>query len=98
MRAVPIIIPVSFTLYGEDVFFSPGFREGLSRAVANSVIAFAADHVGSDGVALWDVHVTGVARMLTDATEPPGFRLSSEIMTGWQAGARNSPVAPATAR
>jgi nitroimidazol reductase NimA-like FMN-containing flavoprotein (pyridoxamine 5'-phosphate oxidase superfamily) len=86
MRAVPIIIPVSFKLLGEDVIFSPGLGEGLSRAIANSVVAFETDEVGSDGRALWDVHVTGVARTFTDAKEAPGFRLPSEIVTGWRAG------------
>jgi nitroimidazol reductase NimA-like FMN-containing flavoprotein (pyridoxamine 5'-phosphate oxidase superfamily) len=86
MRAVPVIIPVTFTLFGDDVVFSPGLGEGLSHAIANSVIAFGTDHVGSDGRAVWNVHVTGVARPLTHDTEASDFRLSSEIITGWQAG------------
>jgi nitroimidazol reductase NimA-like FMN-containing flavoprotein (pyridoxamine 5'-phosphate oxidase superfamily) len=86
MRAVPIIIPVSFRLLGDDVIFSPGLGEGLSRAIADSVVAFEADQVGSDGRALWDVHVTGVARTFTHESEAPGFRLSSEIVTGWRTG------------
>jgi nitroimidazol reductase NimA-like FMN-containing flavoprotein (pyridoxamine 5'-phosphate oxidase superfamily) len=86
MRAIPIIIPVSFTLLGEDVVFSPGSGEGLPRAVADSVVAFETDHVGSDGRAVWDVHVTGVARALSDEAQARGFRLSSEIITGWRAG------------
>jgi nitroimidazol reductase NimA-like FMN-containing flavoprotein (pyridoxamine 5'-phosphate oxidase superfamily) len=85
MRAVPIIIPVSFTLFGEDVVFSLGLGEGLSRAVANSIVAFESDHIGSDGRTLWDVHVTGRARTLSEETEAPDFRLSSEIISGWRA-------------
>jgi len=81
-----VIIPVSFTLFGEDVAFSPGRAESLSSAVANSVVAFEADHNGSDGRPPWSVHVTGVARTLADESKPMGFRLSSEIITGWRAG------------
>lgn len=84
MRAVPIIIPVTFVILGEDVVFSPGVGPGLSRAVADSVVAFEADQVGSDGQALWEVHVTGVARALTQTTNAPDFRLSSEIIAGWR--------------
>ncbi|MDQ6614653.1 MAG: pyridoxamine 5'-phosphate oxidase family protein [Actinomycetota bacterium] len=85
-RSLPIIIPVRFTLFGDDIVFSPGPGESLSPAIANSVVAFQADHIGSDGTALWGVHVTAVARTLADGPEAPTFRLSSEIITGWRAG------------
>ena len=84
-RAVPIIIPVAFTLIGEVLVFGPGSGEVLSRAVANSVVAFETDQRGSDGQAAWEVHVTGVATTLTDDANGPGFRLSLEIVTGWVA-------------
>ena len=86
-RAVPIIIPVAFTLVGEVLVFTPGSGEVLSRTVENSVVAFETDQRGSDGHAAWEVHVTGVATTLTDNANAPGFRLSSEIMTGWVATA-----------
>lgn len=85
MRAVPIIIPVTFALRGEDIVFSPGPSDDLSRAVTNSVIAFEADHVDRHGDVLWGVHVTGVARTSAEEAEDPGFLLSSEIITGWKA-------------
>jgi len=84
MRAVPIIVPVSFTLIGEDVAFSPGLGEGLTRAIANSVIAFEADEVLPDGRRHWEVHVTGVARKLVHGAAASSFRLSSEIIVGSQ--------------
>jgi hypothetical protein len=94
MRAVPIIIPVTFALLGEDVVFNPGSGEGLARAVANSVVAFETDHVGPDGDALWAVHVTGMARTLScegsggsegSDAQAPVFRLSSELISGSRA-------------
>ena len=84
MRAVPVIIPVTFTLFGEDLVFSPGSGPDEARAVADSVVAFETDAIGPDGGAVWDVHVTGVARTLTPAIEPQRFRLSSEFISGWQ--------------
>ena len=85
MRAVPVIIPVTFDIFGEDVVFGPGPGDNLARAIANSVVAFEADHLASDGHADWGVHVTGVARMLRGGEDAHGFRLSSEIITGWPA-------------
>lgn len=60
----------------------PVLGEGLSRAIANSVVALETDRAGPDGGALWEVQVTGVARMLSDDTGAPDFCLSSEIITG----------------
>ncbi|MDQ6617650.1 MAG: pyridoxamine 5'-phosphate oxidase family protein [Actinomycetota bacterium] len=84
MRAVPVIIPVRFILFGEDVVFSPGPGTGLSRAIEDAVVAFETDGIGDDGRPPWDVHVTGVARTFSQAPDALGFRLSAEIMTGWQ--------------
>jgi hypothetical protein len=86
MRAVPVIIPVTFTASGDDVVFSPGCGEGLAHAVADSVIAFETDRVGVDGRVLWEVHVTGVARRVTSDVTASEFRLSSEIVSGWRSG------------
>jgi nitroimidazol reductase NimA-like FMN-containing flavoprotein (pyridoxamine 5'-phosphate oxidase superfamily) len=86
MRAIPIIIPVSFAVFGEDIVFSAAGVQDAAQAVTNSVVAFEVDHIGSGGRARWDVHVTGVARTVTGEPATPSFRLSSEIMTGWRAG------------
>lgn len=85
MRAVPVIIPVTFTLFGDDIIFIHSHSEILTRAVAGSVIAFEADHLGSDGRTEWEVHVTGVATNLAGPGQTSQFRLSSELVTGWQA-------------
>ncbi len=85
MRAVPVILPVTFVMSGNDVVFDPGQAVGVSRAVTNCVIAFETDHVGSDGRAEWDIHVTGVASQDQQQTSAPTFRLSTEILAGWRA-------------
>jgi len=84
MGAVPVIIPVTFSLFGDDVVFSPGPGEARARAIADYVVAFETDLIGSDGRTCWDVHVTGVARPHNHSAEDPSFRLSSAIMSGWQ--------------
>jgi nitroimidazol reductase NimA-like FMN-containing flavoprotein (pyridoxamine 5'-phosphate oxidase superfamily) len=86
MGAIPIIVPVIFTLCGDNVIFVPGPAPAIARAVTDSVVAFETDHLGSNGRTDWEVHVTGVATALSCQNEAPEFRLSSELMTGWQAG------------
>ncbi len=86
MRAVPVIIPVSFVLVEGRVVFSPGTLEGAERALSGAVVAFETDHRSEDGRSGWDVHVTGVASQLADETRPLEFRLSSEMVSGSRSG------------
>lgn len=85
MRAIPVIVAVRFVLLGDEVVFNAGRDEGVARAIGGSVVAFEADQIGPDGRALWEVHVTGVARTVTGVASSE-FRLSSEIITGWRSG------------
>jgi hypothetical protein len=82
-KAIPVIILVNFTLFGEDVLFRPGSGENFSSALADAVVAFETGEVGSGRRAAWDIHVTGVARPFAD--EAQAFRLSSEMINGWRA-------------
>jgi hypothetical protein len=89
-RAVPVIILVNFTLVGEDLVFRPTSGAGLAPALSDAVVAFETDELGSDRQVVWDVHVTGVAQLVTDGassgpTGAPAFCLSSAVMIGWQA-------------
>ena len=86
MRAVPIIVPVTFVFEDEAVVFSTGRTEGLARAVANAVVVFECDDLGTSGDGLWGVHVTGVARVAGDPAAGPRFRLGSEYVSGWRVG------------
>ncbi|MCU1456469.1 MAG: pSRTUE45c [Actinomycetia bacterium] len=83
-RAVPIIIPVTFGVVDDDVVFSPEAGEGRDQAITDAVVAFETDKLGADGHTEWEVHVTGVARVLDDATGLHRFRLSSPVVTGWR--------------
>ncbi|MCU1455697.1 MAG: hypothetical protein JWN46_3843 [Acidimicrobiales bacterium] len=84
-RALPISVPVQFEMVGEDVVFTLGVDEAISRAVAGSVVAFGTGHAGGGVRPAWDVHVTGVASSLGGPSPRPGFRLSSAVVSGWQA-------------
>lgn len=84
MRAIPVVIPVTFRLVGGDVVFVPGRGEGRAEAVENSVVAFETDQLESDNNTMWDIHVTGVARSIPGDTRGPSFLLSSDIMIGWK--------------
>jgi len=98
MRALPVILPVGFSLVGEDVVFDTSAGTRLAAAVAGAVVAFEADDVDPTGRA-WSVCVTGVAIPLDDPglpdvvripVWPPGdqhpdrqlMRISSQIVTG----------------
>jgi len=83
MRAIPVVIPVSFTLNGEDVAFTPARGEGRAEAVENRVIAFETDRVGPDGHTQWDVHITGIPKSI-GCMASPRFLLSTEVMSGWR--------------
>jgi len=87
MRAVPIIIPVTFDLVDDDVVFRTGPDADIARAVTDAVVAFETDDLGAEQGPAWGVHVTGVARPIHLEGVPPTFRLDSEIVSGWQIGA-----------
>ncbi len=83
-RAVPVIIPVKFTVVDEDIVFVPGAEDGVSRAITDCVVAFETDAVRAEGQVVWDVHVTGVAAAFLVQIGAPAFRLATEIITGWR--------------
>lgn len=84
MRAIPVVIPVTFSLLGGDVVFVPGVGEGRAKAVENSVVAFETDQVEADGNTMWDIHVTGVARTIPGDSQSPRFLLPSDLVAGWK--------------
>jgi hypothetical protein len=90
MRALPVIIPVSFTFDAGEIIFGGRLDADVAKAVAGSVIAFETDHIGPDGLIDWDVHVTGVARAPLDQTGAAPFRLAAEIISGWCSGEAHS--------
>jgi nitroimidazol reductase NimA-like FMN-containing flavoprotein (pyridoxamine 5'-phosphate oxidase superfamily) len=45
MQALPVVMPVSFALLGDDVVFRSGTGTKLSAAVDRTIVAFEADQV-----------------------------------------------------
>jgi len=70
MEALPVVLPVNFVIYDGTIVFRtvPGTK--LDAATAGMVVAFEADHYGTDTDRwAWSVLVRGVAEEITDPTE-----------------------------
>lgn len=59
--ALPSVLPVNFTLAGEDVVFRTDPGSKLDAAIRNAVVAFEADEVDDAAGRGWSVVVVGVA-------------------------------------
>ena len=64
--ALPAVLPVNFTMVGDDVVFrtKPGAK--LDAALANNVVAFEADDVDPTYHTGWSVLVQGLASEVVD--------------------------------
>jgi nitroimidazol reductase NimA-like FMN-containing flavoprotein (pyridoxamine 5'-phosphate oxidase superfamily) len=65
--ALPAILPVNFTLVGEDIVFRTTAGAKMDAAMANNVIAFEADDVDPVYQTGWSVLVQGMA---SEVVEP----------------------------
>lgn len=64
--ALPTVLPVNFTMHGDDVVFRTGRDARLDAATRDVVVAFEADEIDHVTRTGWSVVVTGVAREVTD--------------------------------
>jgi len=64
--ALPTVMPVNFTLRGNEVVFRTGRNAKLDAATDDAVVAFEADDIDHVTRTGWSVVVTGVAREITD--------------------------------
>jgi uncharacterized protein len=60
-QAIPMILPVHFTLDGERVVVATWDGSVVSRATHGTVVAFEVDHGCHDGCEAWSVLVNGIA-------------------------------------
>ena len=67
--ALPVVLPVNFTLMDGDIIIRTAGGSKMGAAMANAVVAFEID--GSDSLYHqgWSVLVRGVARPITEADE-----------------------------
>lgn len=68
-HALPVALPVSYALSGEDVVFRAGEGVKLDAAIAGTVVAFEVDHIDPHLQMGWSVLVTGLAHVVTDPDE-----------------------------
>jgi uncharacterized protein len=69
VAALPVILPVNYTLFGGSVLFRTVAGTKLAAATRRAVVAFEVDSYRDDGRAGWSVLVVGEARELTGEQE-----------------------------
>jgi CBS domain-containing protein len=83
-QALPAIMPVNYTLQGDEVVFRTTADGLLARSCDSKVIAFEVDNVAADGSKGWSVLVVGVARLLSgrEAQRAAELNLASAMGEG----------------
>jgi nitroimidazol reductase NimA-like FMN-containing flavoprotein (pyridoxamine 5'-phosphate oxidase superfamily) len=66
MGALPVVLPVNFTLFEGDILIRTAPGTKLRAAAANAVVAFEVDDVDPVDHTGWSVMVQGVASEITD--------------------------------
>ena len=69
VRALPVILPVSYALIGEQVILRTAPGTKLEAAAHRHVVAFEADRYDPRGAWGWSVLVQGVASEIVDGAE-----------------------------
>lgn len=77
--ALPVVLPVNFTLVDQTVIFRTRPGTKLDAALMRSVVAFEADDYAADGSWGWSVLVRGYAHHRRDGTSIP----SSAALRAW---------------
>jgi uncharacterized protein len=67
--ALPVVLPVNFTMLDDDVLIRTAPGSKLDAAATNAVVAFEADKIDAIYHSGWSVLVQGVATEITDPVE-----------------------------
>jgi nitroimidazol reductase NimA-like FMN-containing flavoprotein (pyridoxamine 5'-phosphate oxidase superfamily) len=67
--SIPVVVPVNFALYGDDIVFRTGTGTKLLAALGRSIVSFEADAVDKVNRSGWSVLVTGKATEITRPDE-----------------------------
>ena len=86
VRALPVIVPVQYCLYGRRLAACLGHRELPERSLAKAIIAFAADSIDPVTRSGWWVQVQGRSVI------PRGLRIGTDC--GWPAAAQIVEIEP----
>lgn len=65
-NALPVVLPVTFRLVGDQILFRTRRDTHLGLGTNNSVVAFEVDDIDPDDHTGWSVVVTGIASELRD--------------------------------
>jgi nitroimidazol reductase NimA-like FMN-containing flavoprotein (pyridoxamine 5'-phosphate oxidase superfamily) len=66
----PVVVPVNFTLYGNQVLLRVG-TGFISHAAIGHLVAFEVDHLDHATNSAWSVLVRGLAMLIDDQDEAP---------------------------
>jgi uncharacterized protein len=69
LGALPVVLPVTFRLVGDQIVFSTAPRSKLRAATDHVVIAFEVDDIDPVAQTGWSVLATGMTRRVTDPAE-----------------------------
>jgi nitroimidazol reductase NimA-like FMN-containing flavoprotein (pyridoxamine 5'-phosphate oxidase superfamily) len=69
MDALPVVLPVHFSLLDDDVVFQTVEGTRFHAASSGAVLAFEADGYASDGASGWSVLIQGRSQLITDGSE-----------------------------
>lgn len=82
-RAMPMIVPVNFSLAGSDVIVRTGRRSRLAMHAPGNVVAFEVDDIDMASRSGWSIVLTGVIRLVRDPDEL--VRLDELQLAAWGA-------------
>ena len=75
-QALPVVVPVNYTLAGNRVVFRTKRAGMLARACDDAVVGFEVDNLASDGRSGWSVLVVGVAHLLQGSEDLRALELN----------------------
>lgn len=87
-RALPVIVPVNYTLDGDDVVIRTGRRSRLATHAAGHVIAFEVDEIDTTSRSGWSVVLTGFLQLIDEPAEVA--RLEKLALRSWAPSAYDS--------
>ena len=90
-NALPMVLPVTFTLVGDQIVFRTRRDTHLGLGTNNTVVAFEADDIDPVDHTGWSVVVTGVASEVRDPDKVDA--LDAIALPGWSQGDESRAVA-----
>ena len=81
MNALPIVLPVNFSLLDGDIVFRTVEGTKFHAAAMGTVVAFEVDSYDPDGASGWSVIVQGASSVVTDLSEL--IRVRQLIVDPW---------------